>query len=142
LEGGQGAFEFGIAAGCGGFEVFAGGEGRGSRGINERVGCARIGEEEDGELEAGLLLLEPGVGEVAVTLLLLQVGFDYIGVGCFAGVFALLGELGEAGGFVGGALSCGEFMVCGEGAVIEADYGGDEAATGDFEFGGGYGGSG
>ena len=79
------------------------------------------------------------VGQVAVALLLLELGLDDVGMGDLAGGLALLGESGEAGGFVSGALRYSEFAVSREGAVEEADHGGGEAAAGDLELCGGHG---
>ena len=141
-EGGGGALELGVELGGSEFDLVAGGERRGDGGDGEGEGRARVREEEDAEFEVGLLDLESGVGEIALSLLLLELGFDYVGVGAFAGGLTLLGEGGEGGRFGGSALGYGELVVSGEGAVVEADDGGDEAAAGEFQLSGGEGGEG
>ena len=96
---------------------------RGCVGHDQSVGRARIGKEEHGEIEAGLLCIELCVGQVAVALLLLKLGLDHVCVGHLAGRLALLGERGKAGGLVRGALGDRDPAVGGGRCIEEANHG-------------------
>jgi len=72
--------------------------------LGQRIGRARIGEEQDAEVEASFFGGESRVVELALALLGGEIGFDDVGVGDFASILQLVGEVDESSGFVEGAL--------------------------------------
>ena len=133
----EGAAQVGVIASGGGFD---GGLVR-ERGelarLGEGVERARVGEEQDAEVEASFFCGEGRVVELALALLGGKVGFDDVGVGDFAAILKLVGEVDEGVGFVEGALGDVDFADCGEGREIRGDDAGDQIAAGAFEVGGG-----
>ena len=67
--------QFGVEAAGSGFYLSARGRGRGCGRESEAEGSAGIREEQDAELEARLLGLEGCVCQVAIALLLMELGF-------------------------------------------------------------------
>src|SRR5579862_1093535 len=109
---------------CGGSEVFG-----------EDVVVLKIGKDENREVEARVEERELRFLKLAAAILGLQFGLDGVGVGDFATVLKLLGELKKAVTFGGGALRGFQFVLRGENGEVALHDGDDQAARGDFGFG-------
>ena len=112
--------------------------------VGDGVVLAEIGEEEDGEADAGFVVCEQRLLHVALALLERELCFDYVGVRRLSSGFLFLGDIHELLRFPEAALGI-VVMPLGDGHSIEIlhDDGG-EAAGRDFDFGArdGFGGDG
>src|ERR1035441_5682716 len=94
-----------------------------------------IGEEQDGEIDAGLVDGELGFLLVALAVVQLELGLDGIGVGHFPAFFLLLGDVEELLGVANALARVGK-LARGDGhAVVILHDGGDEAAGGEIGLG-------
>ena len=130
---GKRALQLCIVLGCGIFYLGAFRQDRygSSFGLEVR---SRIGEQQYAQLQAGFACADLCVGQIARALLLLQLRFDYIGVGALARGLALIGLREEALGLIRGASCSGELRLRRVQSVVEIDYGCHQSAACDFEF--------
>jgi hypothetical protein len=105
--------------------------------LGQGIGRARIGEQEDAEVEASFFRGERGVVEFAPALLGGEIGFDDVGVGYFAAGLEFLREVVEGLRFVQGATGDFDFVSGGEDVEVQGNGAGDQIAARAFKVGGG-----
>ena len=92
-----------------------------------------IGKDQDAQSDSGFFDGELRVLQIALALLLGDLGFDDIGVRDFAALFLLLRDIEELLGFAQAGLGVGELALRRDDGVVVLNHGRVQAARGDFD---------
>ena len=94
-----------------------------------------VGKEQDGKIQPALVHGKLGFAQIALAIVVLDLGFDHISVRHFTAIFQLLAQREKLLRFRRSLLHVGIFALRGDQPVIALHYGHDQPAFGNFRLG-------